>query len=150
MVPWSYIFHLLHLPILKHTNYIVPSVCGHDWVWKCNFTIWIDDDANKPKSDDTPSEELELLEDAQHVPGFPDNCKEPRGIECRTVDTHEFSNETADAATCDMNSGLRCVNHPNSPLCRDYEVRYYCCVKICPTTVPPVQTTTVETTTKGN
>lgn len=113
----------------------------------CVFSIWFNDDAGKVKSPFPPLEEVELLEDAQHMPHFPRDCAVPRDIECRTVDTHEFSNETADAATCDVGSGLRCANRPNTPRCHDYEVRFLCCRLVtvpCPTTVPP------EPTTKGN
>ena len=100
-------------------------------------------------------DEYELLEDARRTSEFPENCQEPRGIECRTVDTHKFSNETADAAVCDVNTGLTCKPKGNFEVCLDYEVRYYCCEMICPTTLPPesttpVQTTTIETTSKGN
>ena len=94
------------------------------------------------------------------MPNWPEHCEEPSGIECRTVDTHEFANETADAATCDVSSGLKCVDLPGLLPCVDYEVRYWCCeieltFKTCsteepPKTTTPPQTTTPETTTGGN
>eukprot|EP00057_Strongylocentrotus_purpuratus_P005734 XP_003731652.2 PREDICTED: mucin-5B [Strongylocentrotus purpuratus] len=68
-----------------------------------------------------------------------------------TVDTEEFSNETADASTCDVSTGLSCANRPGTPLCADYKVRYFCCSRrytvTCSTPQPPETTTVVQTTT---
>ena len=149
---WYFVFLLLYQTlryILQYTNCIVPTVCPPDERrLECTWTVWFNLHI-VPKTLEAPSDEFELLEDARHIPGFPGNCQEPSGIECRTVDTHQFSNETADAATCDLKTGLRCLNGPNRALCLDYEVRYRCCQFICPTTVPPETTPFGKTTTTG-
>ena len=105
------------------------------------------------KSESAPAEEVELLADAQHYPGFPEDCSEPSGIRCRTVDTHELWNETADAASVDVNTGLRCINIPFTPLCLDYECSWRCCGWVtvtCSTPSTTETTTTIETTTEGS
>ena len=116
------------------------------WHLKCTWTIWFDDDFGKVKSQNAPAEEVELLADAQHFTDFPEGCSQPRDIQCRTVDTHELWNETADAATCDVNTGLRCVNIPGTPICADYEVTYLCCTleRVTCSTPSPPETTTAE------
>ncbi|XP_071503153.1 mucin-5B-like [Diadema antillarum] len=127
----------------------------------CVWTPWCNDEAPGRLASDALVEE-ELLSDVQHYPGFPAICIIRKDVECRTVDTHIFSNETDDAATCDPEIGLQCRNGPLRPPCRDYEIRFLCCGSTCPpkcwpkpttprtppptTTLPP-PTTTIETTT---
>lgn len=151
---------LFHYDTYPRTHFsIVPPVCVPQWFNFCIWTPWYDDEFGKVKSAYAPAQEVELLADAQHFPGFPDGCSRPRDIECMTVDTEEFSNETADASTCDVSTGLSCANRPGTPLCADYKVRYFCCSRrytvTCSTPQPPetttvVETTTPQTTTEGN
>ena len=152
--------HLFHYDTYPRTHFsIVPPVCVPEWFNYCIWTPWYDDEFGTVKSAYAPAQEVELLADAQHYPGFPDGCSRPRDIECMTVDTEEFSNETADASTCDVSTGLSCANRPGTPLCADYKVRYFCCSRrytvTCSTPQPPetttvVVTTTPQTTTEGN
>ena len=82
-------------------------------------------------------EEVELLEDARLHADFPENCEVPSDIHCRTVDTHDFANQTGDDVTCEAETGLVCRKRDRHD-CHDYEVRYLCCME--------VYTVTCETT----
>ena len=99
--------------------------CVEKYVNYCVWYGWINQ--NSGLESEQEGDEVELLEDAKHIPGFPDDCAFPKDVECRTADTHIFSNETDDDVTCDKSTGLLCRNHPNMPRCADYEVRYLCC-----------------------
>ncbi|XP_071496096.1 mucin-5B-like [Diadema antillarum] len=135
-----------------------PPECGKCLNF-CVWTPWCNDEAPGRLASDALVEE-ELLSDVQHYPGFPAFCIIRRDVECRTVDTHMYANETDDAATCDPDIGLQCRNGPLRPPCRDYEIRFLCCGTTCPpkcrptpppppppTTTPPViiETTTPKT-----
>ncbi|XP_072175733.1 uncharacterized protein [Diadema setosum] len=129
--------------------------CVTSWILVCVWSVWFDDDRGI-QSQYAPQEEVELLADIKHLPDFPQECENPRDIECRTVDTHVFSNETSDGATCDIKTGLQCQNYPRMPKCNDYEVRFECCRKhytvTCSTPEPPTTTsvtTSPEQTTEG-
>ncbi|XP_071496125.1 uncharacterized protein [Diadema antillarum] len=129
--------------------------CVPSWVIVCVWSVWFDDDRGI-QSQYAPQEEVELLADIRHLPDFPQECEHPRDIECRTVDTHVFANETSDGATCDIETGLQCQNYPRMPTCNDYEVRFECCRKhytvTCVTPEPPTTTsvtTSPEQTTEG-
>ena len=144
-------------PIYK--TYLDLTDC-HKCLNFCVWTPWCNDEAPGRLASDALVEE-ELLSDVQHYPGFPAMCIIRRDVECRTVDTHMYANETNDAATCDPDIGLQCRNGPLRPPCRDYEIRFLCCGTTCPpkcwpkptppeittTHSPPPTTTTPETTT---
>ncbi|XP_041485715.1 integumentary mucin C.1-like [Lytechinus variegatus] len=127
-----------------HNRYNTECVPGEQRT--CVWTAWINDDSGQIQSESAPAEEVELLEDARHFPGFPRVC-DVFAIQCRTVDTHVMWNETDDAVTVDVNTGLRCINILGRPICRDYECRWMCCSWHTVTCTPPGTTTEGTTTT---
>ena len=96
------------------------------------------DSISSSRKKDKGYDELELLEDAKQDPNFPENCNVPTDIQCRTVDSHIFANQTGDDVTCEADTGLKCRDKNRRHKCQDYEVRYLCCVVeyivVCETT----------------
>ena len=122
--------------ICEISSFFSISGCEPGCRLHCHFTIWFNNEGDVGLLSSALKEE-ELLVDAQHSEHFPGYCHHPHDIECRTVDTQTFSNQTDDDATCTADVGLRCVNRPLRPRCRDYEVRYWCCEERCVTCTPP-------------
>ena len=53
-------------------------------------------------------------------------CDSPVEVACREVGTGVDSIATGQRVTCDLGTGLRCLNWENNGACKDYEVRFYC------------------------
>ena len=130
--------------------YHFPSECVPKWYKYCIWSPWYDDELGIRDAQSPVDGEEELLLNIKQVPTFPEDCADPRDIQCRTVDTHIFSNETSDDVMCDASLGLRCRNHPFLPSCHDYEVRFLCCgiryTVTCETPSTPAPTTAAVTT----
>ncbi|XP_052399904.1 mucin-2-like isoform X2 [Carassius gibelio] len=80
-------------------------------------------------------------------------CKEPIGVECRSVKNsnmsfEDFINKSKQVAQCNVSYGLECKKdqQKDRPFkCFDYEIRVYCCIPCSPTTT--LTATTKSTTT---
>ncbi|CAH2325411.1 mucin-5AC [Pelobates cultripes] len=121
-----------------------PTTCQPE----CHWTAWIDE--NHPKSqNEGDRESFEISRGkGKRV------CKSKvhiKDIRCRAnifpdVPLAELDQDI----TCDLPSGLTCINHKNArhKTCLDYEISYLCCDddRLCSTISPPVSTTSTPVT----
>ncbi|XP_042143020.1 hemocytin [Ixodes scapularis] len=67
------------------------------------------------------------VEDIRRIIDESDMCREPMGIECREYATDADYRSTGQRVTCDLEHGLRCLNHEqDSRPCLNYKVRVKC------------------------
>lgn len=96
--------------------------------------------------DPSKSREREDIKDV--IKDNPEKCGRPVDINCRIASEPDlaFEDIRGQHATCDLENGLECQNHPSQfSFCYDYEIRVRCChYEPCATT-PPVTTPSVTT-----
>ncbi|KAL3831915.1 hypothetical protein ACJMK2_023609 [Sinanodonta woodiana] len=84
----------------------------------CQWTAWINTD--RPN---TGNGDLETISKIRTLHTF---CDSPLLIECRDARTKSDVKTSKQTVTCDLTSGLRCLNWDNGGHCNDYEVRFFC------------------------
>ncbi|KAK3611484.1 hypothetical protein CHS0354_039096 [Potamilus streckersoni] len=84
----------------------------------CQWTAWINTD--RP---DTGNGDLETISKIRTLHMF---CESPLLIECRDAKTKNDVKASKQTVTCDLTSGLKCLNWDNGGQCDDYEVRFFC------------------------
>ncbi|KAK3611486.1 hypothetical protein CHS0354_039099 [Potamilus streckersoni] len=84
----------------------------------CQWTAWINTD--RP---DTGNGDLETISKIRTLHKL---CENPLLIECRDVKTKNDVKASKQTVTCDLTSGLKCLNWDNGGQCDDYEVRFFC------------------------
>ncbi|XP_052248669.1 mucin-5AC-like isoform X9 [Dreissena polymorpha] len=102
----------------------------------CGWTAWINTDRPTVGAGD-----LETISKIRQLHSF---CVNPVMIECRDTRTQTSVRDSSQKVTCDLVSGLKCLNWDNGAGCNDYEVRFYCpCVSTLvsntPTAHPPTE-----------
>ncbi|KAK3108253.1 hypothetical protein FSP39_004202 [Pinctada imbricata] len=94
---------------------------------RCDWTYWMNVDT--PLAGDGDEEIYSALR------VYNTFCDGPVEIECRQAGTKVEASLTGQRLTCDLDTGLRCLNWENPNKCHDYEVRFFC---PCASTVSPV------------
>ncbi|XP_052092501.1 mucin-5AC-like [Mytilus californianus] len=93
---------------------------------QCFWTHWINMDTPLTSEGD-----IETISKIRTLHTF---CYNPVHIECREVKSHTDYTTRGQTVTCDVNTGLKCLNYENGGNCDDYEVRFYCPCATTPTT----------------
>ncbi|WAQ93441.1 EDIL3-like protein [Mya arenaria] len=96
----------------------------------CGWTAWINSDRPSYGNGD-----FEIISNIRRLHHF---CVSPLLIECRDIRTHTAVKDGSQKVSCDVTTGLKCLNTDNAGGCNDYEIRFFCpCVCKFPTTVSP-------------
>lgn len=85
---------------------------------ECGWTAWINSDRPTVGSGD-----LETLSKIRRIHKF---CDSPALIECRDVHTRTPVQDIHQKVSCDLSTGLKCLNWDNNGDCSDFEVRFFC------------------------
>ncbi|XP_021374153.1 mucin-5AC-like [Mizuhopecten yessoensis] len=95
----------------------------------CAWTYWI--------SVDSPAIGVGDMESLSAIREDHTFCSNPVQVECRDVATHTDASLSGQKLTCDLQTGLKCLNWENSNKCKDYEIRFFC---PCTSPVPELGT----------
>jgi len=87
---------------------------------ECGWTAWIN--SGRP-SGSIGSGDVETFSMIRRIHKF---CTNPIMVECRDVYTHVSAKDSSQKVTCDLSTGLKCLNWENNDVCNDYELRFFC------------------------
>ncbi|KAJ8313908.1 hypothetical protein KUTeg_008469 [Tegillarca granosa] len=99
----------------EHTMTTAKPLYPHP---KCHWTYWINVDS--PLTGTGDSETISVIRSKNSF------CENPTNIECRATTTKQEALSMGQKVTCDLTTGLKCLNWENGGHCNDYEVRFYC------------------------